>query len=174
VPVVADVHADARVAGLEGGVAQVARLEEELLPEAVGVRDVVLAVLAQEGAVRVNHRRGVVVHARHLALVDGDDHGHLVLLRVDGQPLHGGAGHLLGDVMPLRVLRGTEVGAVEDLLQAENLDTALARLLDEGQVLVEHRLPDDGDGGVRVIDGVGALDETADDLARHETLLKRM
>ena len=81
VPVVADVDADRRVARLEHRVAEVAGLEEVLLPEARGVRDVVLAVLAEVAAVGVVDRGGVVVDAGLLALVDRDDHRHLVFLR---------------------------------------------------------------------------------------------
>ena len=80
--VVADVDADRGEARLEHRVAEVARLEEVLLPEAGRVRDVVLAVLAEIGAVGVVDRGGVVVDAGLLALVDRHDHRHLVLLRV--------------------------------------------------------------------------------------------
>src|SRR5690349_11006954 len=79
VAVVADVRADRRVAGLEHRVAEVARLEEVLLPEPAGLRDVGLAVLAEVRAVGIDDRGGVVVDAGLLALVDRDDHHHLVL-----------------------------------------------------------------------------------------------
>jgi len=46
-PVVADVHADPADRGLEDGIAQVPGAEVVLLPEALDVRDVRLAVLAQ-------------------------------------------------------------------------------------------------------------------------------
>src|SRR5258706_6232429 len=51
VPVIADVDADRCVPGLENRVSKVAGLEEELLPEARRVRDVVLAVFAEVAAV---------------------------------------------------------------------------------------------------------------------------
>jgi hypothetical protein len=47
VAVIADVHADLADGRLEDRVAEVARAEVELLPEALDVRDVGLAVLAQ-------------------------------------------------------------------------------------------------------------------------------
>ena len=111
VAVVADVDADLRVPRLEDRVAEVARLEEVLLPEAGGVRDVVLAVLAEVRAVGVEDGGGVVVDARVLALVDGHDDRHLVLLRDLRDRLGRGPGHALGGVVPARVLRRAEVRA---------------------------------------------------------------
>jgi hypothetical protein len=62
-------------------------------------------------------------------------------------------------------LSGTEVGAVEDLLQTEDLHALLPGVFDEGDVLVEHRLLDLGDGLALVIERVRALNQTgADDL----------
>src|SRR5208282_1424112 len=66
VPVVADVHPDPADRGVEHRVAQIARPEVELLPEAFDLRKMGLAVLAQVAAVGVDHRRGVVVDARVL------------------------------------------------------------------------------------------------------------
>src|SRR3712207_6536106 len=63
VPVVADVDPDRPDSCPEDRVAQIAGTEVELLPELVQVGDVVLAVLAQHGPVRVHHHRGVVVDA---------------------------------------------------------------------------------------------------------------
>src|SRR5580693_8388102 len=73
VPVVADVHADPADRGVEDRVAQVPGAEVELLPEPLDLRQVGLAVLAQVGAVRVDHGRGVVVQAGLLLLVHGHD-----------------------------------------------------------------------------------------------------
>jgi hypothetical protein len=64
VPVVADVDADLADGGLEDRVPEVPGPEVELLPEALDVRDVRLAVLAQVLAVGVDDRGGVVVDAR--------------------------------------------------------------------------------------------------------------
>src|SRR5436309_850282 len=158
VAIVADVHADRGEPRLENGIAQIARFEEELLPESGGVRNVILAVFAEVGAVRIDHRGRVVVDAGHLALVDRHDHRHLVLL---GQLLHvldRRARNRFGDVAPLRVLAGTEVGAVEDFLQAEDLDAFLPCFLYIRKVLFQHRVADLGDGRVGVIDRVRHLD----------------
>ena len=57
VPVVADVDADRREARLEHRIAEVARLEEVLLPEARRVRDVVLAVLPEVACRRCRRPR---------------------------------------------------------------------------------------------------------------------
>ena len=64
VPVVADVDADLADRRVEHRVAEVAGPEVELLPEPLQVRDVVLAVLAEEGPVGVDDRGGVVSTAR--------------------------------------------------------------------------------------------------------------
>ena len=63
-----------------------------------------------------------------------------------GQALDRGTGNRLGGVVPATILRGTEVGTVEDLLQTQDLDATLARLLDQRQVLLEHRLLNLRDG----------------------------
>src|SRR5207253_9071299 len=68
---------------LEHRVAQVAGLEEILLPEPARVRDVVLAVLAEVAAVGVVHGGRVVEHSRHVLLVHRDDHRHRVPCRED-------------------------------------------------------------------------------------------
>src|SRR4029079_12584425 len=121
VAVVTDVRADLRVARLEDREPEVARTEEELLPELVRVRDVVLAVLAEVRAVGIEDRRAVVVDAWLLALVERNHHRHLVLLRVRLHHLGRGPGDRLRRVVPKLVLARTEVGTVEDLLQSEDL-----------------------------------------------------
>jgi hypothetical protein len=131
------------------------------------VGNVVLAVLAQVAAVRVVDGGGVVEHAGHLLLVDRDDDRHLVLGGDLRDGLGRGAGHRLGGVVPALVLPGAEVGAVEDLLQAEDLDALPAGLLDERDVLVEHRLLDLRHRLRFIIERIAALDQSADQLARH-------
>jgi hypothetical protein len=167
VAVVADVDADRREARLEDRIAKVARLEEVLLPEARGVRDMVLAVLPEIGAVVVVDRGGVVVDTRLLAFVDRHDHRHPVPFCALGDEVGGRPWHALGDVVPVRVLRRTEVRAVEDLLQPQDLDALLAGLVDERQVDVDGRLTDLLERGGRVGQGSGCLDQAADDSSRH-------
>src|SRR5215831_13850608 len=79
VPLVADVDTDPAHGRVEHGIAEVAGTEVELLPEALYLRDVVLAVLAQERAVGVDDRGRVVVDALLLPLVHGHDEHHVVL-----------------------------------------------------------------------------------------------
>ena len=93
VTVVTDVDADGRVPRLEDRIPEVAGLEVVLLPEAGRLRDVVLAVLAQIGAVGVDHGRGVVINPSHFALIDRNHQHHLVGLGEFLQSLHGGPGH---------------------------------------------------------------------------------
>ena len=173
VPVVADVDADVREARLEHRIAEIAGLEEVLLPEARRVRDVVLAVLAQIRAVRIVDRRRVVVHAGLLALVHRHDHRHLVLLRELRHQLRRRPGHRFGDVVPVRVLRRTEVRAVEDLLEAEDLDAAAAGFLDERHVRVNRGLSNLLDRRGRIGDRRRRLNQSTNDMSRHGSLSER-
>src|SRR6185369_14821831 len=79
------------------------------------------------------------------------------------------ARHRLRHVVPVRILGGAEVGAVEDLLEAQDLDALLPGLLDEGDVARDRVLLDPLDGERRVRDRGRALDQAADDLTRHWT-----
>ena len=77
----ADQHADRRDLGLPRDEAGVAGREVELFVEQRIVRDVHLAIHAQQRSVGVDHRGGVVIHAgRALLEQRRDDHG-LVFLR---------------------------------------------------------------------------------------------
>ena len=61
-----------------------------------------------------------------------------VLHRLDRRAV----GNPLGHLVPARLLLGAEVGPVEELLQAQDLDAPPRRLLDQRQVLVDHPLLD--------------------------------
>jgi hypothetical protein len=102
-----------------------------------------LAVFAEVAAVGVDHRGGVVVDAGHRLFVDRDDDHHLVLLR---ELLHQFDGRAVGDALgrgvPFGILAGTEIGLGKNLLEAQDLHALTARLLDQRDVGVEHRLPD--------------------------------
>ena len=147
VPVVADVDADLRERRVEDRVAEIAGPEVELLPESwLAVRDVRLAVLAEVGPVGVDHRRSVVVDARLLFLVDRrDDHHPMLLRQLAHERNRRPVGHALGQVVPAGFLLGAEVGAVEELLQAQDLHLLARRLADERHVAVDHRLLDRGE-----------------------------
>ena len=140
-PVVADVHADPADGGLEHRVAEVPRSEVELLPEALDLRDVGLAVLAQVGAVGIDHRSRVVEQALLLLLVHRQDQDHAVLCRQlletpRRRPIRDG----LGVVVVVGVLHLAEVGAVEELLEAHDPGSGCGSC---GKVLLvelDHRL----------------------------------
>ncbi len=122
--VVADDDADAADRCVEHGVAEVAGLEEVLLPEdRADLRDVCLAVLAEVRAVGVDHHGGVVVDALHRLFVDRQDEHDAELLRELRHHRDGRTGlGVLRRAEPLGVaLVGAEVGTVEDLLQAHDL-----------------------------------------------------
>ena len=75
-------------------------------------------------------------------------------------------GNLLGQLVPARFLLGAEVGAVEQLLQAEDLDALPAGVLDERQVLVDHPPLDVVGGPVEGDVGLD-LDQAAFDRSSH-------
>src|SRR5919112_623063 len=139
VPVVADVDTHLADRRVEDGVAEVAGAEVELLPELVEVRDVVLAVLAEDAAVRVHHHGGVVVDAGLLLLIDRQHHDHAELTRQRGEALHDGPVGRLGVVVVLDVLGDAEVGPVEELLEADDLSALRLGVPGEALVQVQHR-----------------------------------
>src|ERR1039457_1550636 len=174
VAVVADVDADLDEAEVEDGEPEVAVAEVELLPEAGrDVRDVGLAVLAEEAAVVVDDGGGVVVDACLLDFVDGHDEGNVILLR---QILHeadgGSIGDGLGEIVPAGGLLGAEVGPVEDLLEADDLRAGPGGLLDISDVLIDHGLFGDLERGVGR-GGVGGLNQRTANDTSHENSLDR-
>src|SRR5918992_3641556 len=165
VAVVADVDADLADRGVEHRIAHVAGPEVELLPEALDVRDMRLAVLPKVRAVRIDHRRGVVVDAGGVLvlLVHRDDEDHAGL---PGQVLHALCGwavrDLLGVGVVLRILHLAEVGAVEELLEADDLGALRSGLAGELLVLGDHRF---------LVARPLRLDQGRADAARHRFLL---
>ena len=83
----------------------------------------------------------------------------------------GPVGHALGQVVPLRLLLGAEVRAVEELLQAEDLapSSAPPRSISV-DVLVDHRLLDRGKPALGR-QHVPGLDESAAHRPGHTTRL---
>src|SRR5579859_3403703 len=141
VPLVADVHADPAHRGVEHRVAEVPGAEVVLLPEALHLREVVLAVLAEEGAIGVDDRSGVVVDAFLLRLVDRYDQHHLVLARdITHQPHGRAVGHRLGPGVPLRLLHLAEVRAIEEFLQAGDTRALGCRVTDRRHRVLHHRV----------------------------------
>src|SRR5271154_4511738 len=181
--VVADVDANFCVAGLENWIAGVTGSEIKFLPEAgMAMRDVVLAVFAEVAAVGIDDRGGVVIDAGHFGFVNGNDENHLMAL---GEFLHAGHGgavrDALGQFVPAGLLLRAKVGAVEKLLQAEDLHFFLGGRFDEVLVLGHHFFFDLGE---RVFFGrpfTTGLNQATTDIASHhvppvnagESLLRR-
>lgn len=162
VAVVAEVDADFADGGFPDGVAEVAGAEVEFFPEAgVAVGEVGFAVFAEEFAVGVDEGGGVVVDAGAIDFVDGDDEDDAEALGGFHHELDGGAvGDGFGDVVPAGGLLGGEVGAVEELLEAEDLNAFFGGVFDHLHVLFDHCGADDGGVGVAGM-GAGGLDEAA-------------
>src|SRR3954467_3098076 len=142
--VVANVNADLSRGGIEDRITEVARPEVELFPEPWShVRDVVLAVLAEVLAVRIDHRGRVVVDAGDLLFINRHHHHHAVLLRDRLHGLNSGAvRNPLDHVVPERLLLGAKVRTVEQILEAQHLYAAASGFIDQRQMLVEHPLLD--------------------------------
>jgi len=104
------------------------------------VRDVVLAVLAEDRAVGIHHDGGVVVHAGHVLLVDGQHHHEVQLLGELGEALHDRAVGRLRVGVVLLVFGDAEVGTVEELLEADDLRALSRRVARELLVFGEHGL----------------------------------
>src|SRR4051812_40502523 len=121
-PIVADVNADLRVPRLKRRVSEIPWLEEIFLPEPGRLRDVILPVFAEVRSVGVDDSGGVVINARHLPLIYGNDDHHLVALGNLLHQLGRRSGHGFSDIAPLRILTRTEVRAVENFLKAEDLN----------------------------------------------------
>ena len=140
VTVVTDVDADLADRGVEDRVAAVAGTEVELFPEPVHVRDVLLAVLTEVGAVGVEHRCGVVEEAGSGVFVDRQHHDHVQFLGQGLEALDDGTGDCFGVLVELRVLHLAEVGAVEQLLEADDLCALLGCFAGVLLMLDDHRL----------------------------------
>jgi hypothetical protein len=166
VTIVADVDTDLGVSGLENGVAEVSWLEEELFPETSGVGNVVLSVLAEVFTISVNDGGSVIENTSHVLFVDGSDDNHLVFLGIFRQKVGGGAGDGFSRGIPGLVLAGAEVRSVEDLLEAENLDSLLAGFVDQRKMLLEHGVLDLIDGAFTFSHGQAHLDEAGLDNSR--------
>ena len=144
--VVTNVNADFAHAGFEDRITEVAGAEVEFFPESgIAVRDVHFSEFAEVGAVGVDHRGGVVVNTRQFFLVNRHDQHHRMLLRELGHQLDRGTiGDALGEVVPLGFLLGAEVGSIKKLLQANDLSPFARGLRNEVDMLIDHRLLDQG------------------------------
>src|SRR5882724_13534032 len=142
--VVTDIDSDARELCIEDRIAGISGSEVKLLPESgMHVRNMVLPVLAQVSAVRVDDRRGIEIKAGHLLFVHRNDHCHAVL---GGNPLHqfggGAVWDAFGQFVPANILLRAKIGSVEKFLKAKHADFFLGSLLDQLEVLLDHGLFD--------------------------------
>ena len=142
--VVADVDAHLAPRGVECRIAQVAGTKVELLPKAWrDVGKVILAILAQIRPVGVKNGGGVVEQTGNILLEHWHHYDHPVLPRQFlHQPHRCAVGDLLRQLTPTVVLFCWEIGTGEQLLQAQDFHSLASGFLYEGDVLVEHGLPE--------------------------------
>ncbi len=98
----------------------------------------VLAILAEDGAVGIHDDRRVVVDPRHVLLVDRQDHDEVELFCELREALDDGAVGRFGIVVILGVFCDAEVRTVEQLLEADDLRTLSGRIARELLVLGDH------------------------------------
>src|ERR1700721_2123040 len=161
--IVANVNSDPRIFGFEDWISKIAWGEEELLPESgMAVRNVVLAIFPQIAAIGIDHGGSIEIHSRHLLFVYGNNHHHAMF---GGDLLHhvhrGTVRHSLGKFIPASVLLGTKIRTVKKLLQAQDLRFLSRRLLDQLQMLVDHRFSDLGERTLCVGRIAGLIQHTA-------------
>src|ERR1039458_928179 len=166
--VVANVNTDLGKAQVKYRKTEVARAEIEFLPKAGGdMGNMSLAVLAQIGAIVVNHRGSVVVNPLLPTFVDGDDQRQMM---ASGLLLHqangGTVGNGLRKVIPLGGLFRTEIRTVKDFLQTYDLRSSVRRLANKAQMLFNHGLFSGLERGFRGR-RVGSLNQRTTDVARH-------
>src|SRR5579862_9376233 len=171
VTVIANINADSRVLCFKHWIAEIAGCEIKLLPKSgMTMRNVVLAIFAKIPAVGVDYRSCIEIHARHLFFVDGN-HNHHAMFRGDflHQLSRRPVGHALREFVPTCVLLRTKIRPEEKFLQAKDLCLFLSRLLDQLEMLVDHRLPDlrKWTFGANRVTG---LDQGAADIAGHGDL----
>jgi hypothetical protein len=105
------------------------------------VGDVLLAVLAEVGAVLLDDGGRVVEEAVVLLLEDRDHDDHLGLLgEVLHEPRRRAVGDRLGVLEMLVLLHRAEVRPVEQLLEAHHLGTLLGSLAGVVGILFDHRV----------------------------------
>jgi hypothetical protein len=158
--VITYVYPDLRILCLEDGIAKVAGLEEELLPEAGSMWDMVLPVFPQKSTVCIDDSSRIVKDPGLLFFIHRHDHDHIVFFGIGGHPLHGGSGYRLRRVIPGAVLPGAEIRGIEYFLETKYLYTTFSRLLDERDMLLKHGFFDLFDSTFSFCLGETHLDES--------------
>jgi hypothetical protein len=78
------------------------------------------------------------------------------------KPGRGAVGDALDHFVPVRILLGWEIRAVEEFLKAEYLDVLMSGVFDHREVFIDHSGFDPLDGTIVRL-GIGGLNETASD-----------
>jgi hypothetical protein len=108
----------------------------------MAMRNVMLAIFPQISSVGIKNGRGIEVKSGEFLFIHRNDNSHLML---GGEVLHeanrGAVGDGFSQFIPPGILLGAEVGAVKELLQAQNLDLLPGGLLNEAYMLLYHRVP---------------------------------
>ena len=120
----ADQDGDAAVARVEAGEAQIAGREIKFLVVERVVGDVHLAVDAEQRAVGVDHRGGVVIEAGGAALEERGDDDHAQLGGQLAERLGRGPGDGLGQVEAVVIFLAAKILRAEQFLQADDLRAA--------------------------------------------------
>ena len=172
-PVVTDVNANPGILRFKDRITQIARGKVELFPEArMAVRDVVLSVFSKIAAIGVDHRRSVEIQSRHLLFINRNYDHHAMFGRDFLHQLSCGTiRHALGKLIPTRVLFRAKVRTIKEFLQTQDLCPLFRRLINQLQMLVDHRL---FDLRQRVLGAefVFGLDQAAADNPGHDDLRK--
>src|SRR5713101_6568848 len=136
----ADQHADAAIARVKIGKAEIAGSEVEFFVVERVVRNVHLAIQPEQGTVGVDHCGRVVIDARRAFLEKRSNDHHLELARQLRKSLGRRAGDQLGERKKLGVLFAAKILRPEQFLQANDLGAAPGCLantpLGLGQVFV--------------------------------------
>jgi len=169
--IIADIDAYLGVLGLKHRVPEIARAKEELLPEPGGMRDMGLTVLTEVTAIGIDDGGRIVQHAGLFLFIDWYHDDHTVFLGVLRHQLHRGTGYRFRGLVPLHVLARAEIRRGEDFLQAQDLHTLLAGLLDEGDMLVQHGLFDLLNRSLPLGHGKAGLDQAGFHDSGHVCLL---
>ena len=123
----ADQHADLGIPGLPGAEAEIARREIKLLVKERIIRDVHLAIDAQQAAVGIDDGGGVVINAGGALFEQRGDDDDAVLLREFLKGCGGRAGDRLGELEIFVVFRLAKILRAKKFLGANDLRALFGR-----------------------------------------------
>ena len=149
----ADQHADFAEAGLPRAKPQVARREVKLLVIERVVRNVNFAIHAEQRAVGIDDRGGIMINARAALLEQRDDQHHAAALGQALKRLRRRAGDRLGHGEVFVILALAKILGGEQFLRADNLRPVFRRLFGLGQGGLEIFGGNAGGSGLDQADG---------------------